>query len=295
MYVNPQTANIRKLPPTVCSDPQQPRGIDFPKIRIISLRQATERRERVAAQLNRLGLAFEFLDAVEASTLTPANSTLYNGRKRRILAGKDLYPGELACLLSHKKVLEEVATDNQPWIILEDDALISIDWPEIVRRLLAIPQTWELVRFFGDLKHETRKQRKLLPLGGPYWLTRLATTPGEAHAYLISPSGARKLLACLHSVAEPIDMLMGRPWQTGLDPLSVLPGLVSQDKRLESDIGDIRFEKKVQVHGVERVAHAIVKPSIHFIRNILKRSFYYYYFVPDYLRKKEYSKQKSVP
>ncbi len=256
----------------------------FPPILIISLARASARRAKLRARLEDLGLAFEFMDAVDGLTLTAADRAVYNGRKRRIFMGKDLYPGEIACLLSHKHAIARVAADDTPWLILEDDVQLGDDFPAVIRALMATPDDWELVRFFGDEKHAKRLQRKLLPLAAGYWLTRLSTTPGEAHAYLISPAGARKLLRQLRYTGTPIDTLMGQPWKTGLEALTVWPGLAWQDKQLGSDIGDARFERGAKTKGLERALYPVASFALRLTQNLLKRGFYYGHALSDHLR-----------
>ena len=195
--------------------------------------------------------------------------------------GKDLYPGEIACLLSHKKALQQIAGKDRPWVVLEDDVLLSPDWPYVVRSLMARRDEWEFVRFFGDGKHATRLQRKLVPLGRNYWLTRISTTPGGAHAYLISPSGARRILRCLHYTATPIDTLMGQPWKTGLGALSVWPGLARENGKFPSYIGNARFVSAPTTAGLERALYFAANPGLRLMENILKRGFYYGHALPD--------------
>lgn len=247
----------------------------FPPIIIISLPRAVERRRTLTLQLTCLGLDFEFWDAVDALDLTDRDYEIYNSRRRRIFMGKDLYSGEIACLLSHKKAIQRIATEDTPCIVLEDDVLLSPDWPHVVRALMARRDKWEFVRFFGDEKHATRRQRKLVPLGRDYWLTRISTTPGGAHAYLISPSGARKILRCLHYTATPIDTLMGQPWKTGLGALSVWPGVARENDKFPSYIGNARFASTPTTTGLERALYFAANPGLRLVENILKRGFYY--------------------
>ncbi|MHC0614071.1 glycosyltransferase family 25 protein [Komagataeibacter oboediens] len=253
----------------------------FPHILIISLPHAIQRRELLTRQLAGFGLDFEFMNAVDATSLTERDYGIYNRCRRRIFMGKDLYPGEIACLLSHKKALQQIAAKDRPWIVLEDDVLLSPDWPYVVRALMQRRDEWEFVRFFGDAKHATRLQRKLVPLGRNYWLTRISTTPGGAHAYLVSPSGARKILRCLHYTATPIDTLMGQPWKTGLGALSVWPGLARENGEFPSYIGNARFVSAPTTTGLERALYFAANPGLRLVQNILKRGFYYGHALPD--------------
>lgn len=248
---------------------------NFPGILIISLSRAVERRNTLARQLVGFGLDFDFMDAVDAHDLTDHDYEIYNRRRRRIFMGKDLYPGEIACMLSHRKAMQRVAATDRPWIVLEDDVVLSTDWSYVIHALMARRDEWEFVRFFGDGKHATRLQRRLVPLGRDYWLTRMSTSPGGAHAYLITPSGARRILRCLRYTATPIDTLMGQPWKTGLGALSVWPGLARENGKFPSYIGNARFASTPTTTGLERTLYYAANPGLRLVQNILKRGFYY--------------------
>ena len=255
--------------------PHEERFTPFPTVMVISLNKASDRRKTMSKRLMDMGIEFEFLTAVDGNCLTSDQLGIYNGRQRRIFFGKDLYPGEIGCLLSHKIAIEKIAASSREAIILEDDAVLSEDFKYVVRELLAHKEDWELVRFFGDKKHSTRLQRKIVDLGKGYWLTRLSTTPGGAHAYLLNQSGARKLLRQLEHTSTPIDTLMGQSWKTGISTLSVYPGIAHADSHVQSQIGDERFDEKPNTVGFEKLIFPIARPSLRLIYNILKRLCYY--------------------
>lgn len=249
----------------------------LPPALVVSLRRSYERRANIAKQLSRAGVPFDFFDAVEASRLDESHRRIYNGRLRRILAGKDLFPAEIACLVSHKLAIEKMAAEHETFLIFEDDVVLDEAFSDILRSLLALPShRRELVRFFGDGKHLLRRQRKIAPLADGFWLTRLSTMPGEAHAYLMTRRGAEKILRHLNYTYTPLDIMMGQPWKTGLPALTVYPRVAWQDKRqFPSNIGDERFVERTDVAGFERLLFSIGKPSQKLFHNVMKRSFYY--------------------
>ncbi|MBV9510740.1 MAG: hypothetical protein JO303_10710, partial [Caulobacteraceae bacterium] len=106
-------------------------------------------------------------------------------------------------------------------------------------------------------------------------LTRLSTSPGEAHAYLVSRSGARKMLRRLERTSTPIDTMMGQPWKTGVGALAVHPGLARQDPSLGTSINDARFDKKPTTTGLPRLLLPLAKTALKTSENVLKRTFYY--------------------
>jgi glycosyl transferase family 25 len=249
---------------------------DFPPVFVISLVDAADRRKRMTETLGKMGLGFSFLDAVDGRRFNVAEQPIYNGPQRRLFFGRDLMGGEIGVLMSHRAALQRIVDDGLARaLVLEDDVIFADGFTDVIQALVQHPDAWELVRFLGDAKHARRKQRRILPLGGGHWLTRLPTSPGEAHAYLINRAGAAKLLRRLKRTSTPIDTLMGQPWKTGIGVLSVYPGVAWQDTALGTSISDVRFDKKPTTKGLERMALPVAKTLLRLSENLLKRVFYY--------------------
>ena len=253
---------------------------------IISLPHETARQQKISARLQALGLAFSFFPATAKADMRPADRAFYNARRRRLSMGKDLYDGEVACLLSHKRVYEKMLAEHLPYaLVLEDDCMLSDEFPQILEALLACQNRWHLVRFFGDAKHERRLYRKLHRLLGSFWLARSNTMPSEAHCYLLDHEAAVRLTAKLRHASAPIDILMSQPWKTGLGVLTVTGKMAWQDKAFESAIGDQRFSRAIHVKGLEKLAFHILSPLAHLRRNLYKRLWYYAALPGDWLHK----------
>lgn len=249
---------------------------ELPPVFVISLRREVERRQHMSAMLAGLGMSYEFVDAVDASGKTIADFDFYNSRRRRLALGKDLYLPELACMASHKMVLERIAASALDWaIVMEDDCVVVDDFPAIVGDLVSLDPAFEFVRFFGDEKHLRRRHRTIARLSGPYRAARIATSPGGAHCYLVSRRGARRLATTLVRASTPVDIIMGQPWKTGLGTISVYPKVAWQKPTLASSIGSDRFSQTLHVHGLERLAFRLANPVYIFRNNILKRLYYF--------------------
>ena len=90
------------------------------KIRIISRIGAESQRGFQAAQMQRLGLSFSFVDAVEATDLTDA----------LCLEAAQTWPGatlpqDIACFHSHRKAWGQIVEDKALGLVLEDDAVLA--------------------------------------------------------------------------------------------------------------------------------------------------------------------------
>lgn len=137
-------------------------------------------------QMASLGLDYERLEAVTPETLCPpANDPFWT------LWERPLRPGEKALFASYQKAWETVVRCNAPCLILEDDALLSTETPAFLAQAEA----------FGKAERiclEVRGRKKLvsrrLSVAHPR-IRRLYQDRTGAAAYVLWPSGARKLLA----------------------------------------------------------------------------------------------------
>jgi glycosyl transferase family 25 len=247
----------------------------LPPVFIISLPHETARQAQIAAELDRFGFRYEFFPATAKDAMSAADKRFYNSRRRRLTLGKDLYDAEIACMHSHKRVIEKIVADNIPHaLVLEDDCLMCEEFPAIVAELLARKHLWHLVRFFGNEKHERRHHRKLSPLAPGFSLVRIGTSPGEAHCYLLDQHAARNLARALAHTSTPIDILMGQPWKTHLGVLTVHPKVAWQDMGFTSGIGDDRFSGRLHVSGAEKLAFRVLHPIYTFRNSLFKKLWY---------------------
>lgn len=157
------------------------------KITVINLPSATDRRQFQCQQAKALGLEFDFKDAVHRDQVPTAiaNSLAMQWERK-------MSPTEVACYLSHFQLWEQVASDNQPQLILEDDALLSAQVPSFLKE----------VEQLVDIDHislEVRGRKKLIGDKVIYTvvdteLRRLYLDRTGAAAYILWPSGAKKLV-----------------------------------------------------------------------------------------------------
>ena len=112
-----------------------------------------------------------------------------------------------------------------------------------------------------------------------YKLVRLSTAPGGAYAYIVTLKGAKKLLAAMDKVWCPVDLVMGQPWRTGLEIITVMPPIATWDQSFESAIGNERFKKR-QLRGWQKY----ILPFSRFYFKIFEGSFRKYFYFRNYFK-----------
>lgn len=223
------------------------------KVFVISLESSVSRREAIIARLSSLGIEAEVFTAIDGRKLSVRDSG-YNGRLRRLLYGKNLTPGEIGCALSHLSVCDEIARRGiERALILEDDARVQDNLPDVLRMLESCPDKWDLIRFIGSPKN-IKRMRVSDHMQDGLTLNRIYGTPGGAYGYVVNLRAAKKLASKRNSIWMPVDILHGQVWWHRLRVRCVLPEAILPDMDVESTIGCTRFGKTLEVAGWERAA-----------------------------------------
>lgn len=243
---------------------------------VISLKQESARREALSAHLAERGFAPEYLDAVDGRQMNVLEHPGYDYKRRRRCHGRDLKPGELGCMLSHRKAYQHII--DQGWdhaLLLEDDARLAPETKAVLDLFLAKDFPYDIVRLLGSPKVAKGVHRKIIPLYKDFHLVRLLTAPGGAHATLISRAGAEKLLAATERFAFPIDTILGRGWETGITAYSIQPGLAVQDLSFDSAIGEERHDKTITLPPLEKLIYKLNRPLFKLGEALGKRSVFF--------------------
>ena len=122
-------------------------------------------------------------------------------------------------------------------------------------------------------------KKTVADLCGSYKLVRLSTSPGGAYAYIVTLSGAKKLIAAMDEIWCPVDLVMGQPWRTSLEILTVMPPVATWDQSFKSAIGNERFKKR-QLRGWRKS----ILPFTRFYFKIFEGSFRKYYYFINYFK-----------
>lgn len=169
---------------------------------VINLARSVGRRAAIERHLGKLGLEFEWVEAVDAKTLAPEELAKLTGPER-------IPVGQVACALSHLSVYQCVVRRQIPVAcVLEDDGRLL---PRVVRLLRrgCLASDFDICL----LDSEDRNERGVVcfdpgsksKLASGIHTYRLSEGPFCLHAYLISLEGARKRAAQIVPVREAID------------------------------------------------------------------------------------------
>jgi len=160
-------------------------GINIFVISLIS----SNRRSFQENQFERLGLNFDFLDAISSESITEPNYLELSNDWQR-----PMKKSEVACYLSHQLAWKKVLESQTPALILEDDALISSDISLFLEDVKKVD--------FCDLINLENRGRKKFVSKKPiisianHSLLKLYLDNTGAAGYILWPSGARKLFDC---------------------------------------------------------------------------------------------------
>jgi glycosyl transferase family 25 len=187
------------------------------RILLINLARATERRQKMEARFDELGLAFELLDATDGRALTTAERALADNERRRWITPHPLSDNEIGCCISHCRAMGRLVESGERMAaIVEDDATLAPDFPRVLAAIETLDTPFDVI----DLHRTFKKGEMFLscrPLLPGFSLGRIGYAHINATAYVMSSAGARKFLARVPPFVHMVDKEMHRPWANGLD------------------------------------------------------------------------------
>ncbi len=193
------------------------------KTYVINLAEATERRRFMEAHLALFPfLDVEFVSAIRGGDLSAEElSRCVDVNACRDLVGRELYPGELGCALSHLEAMKRMEAEKEARaLILEDDALVSGMLHRIVDELD------EAIRFDGP-SVILMTPCEYVAAGGRALSNDYAIRPVfeafYATGYLINGEAARVLRRELLPLKMPIDWWKAIRSLTGINLAALVP------------------------------------------------------------------------
>ncbi|SMM97773.1 Glycosyl transferase, family 25 [uncultured Candidatus Thioglobus sp.] len=135
-------------------------------------------------QLKKLGIKYEILEAITPEKIYPELESSYWLKWQRPMTDV-----EKSIMLSHCMAWHKVKENNTPYLILEDDALLSLELPEFLSKV-------EKLSNIDHISIEVRSRKKLMhkKYHAKLNIRRLYQDKTGAAAYILWPNGAKKLL-----------------------------------------------------------------------------------------------------
>ena len=205
------------------------------KVFVINLDRAPERLAHMRAELGRIGVPFERMPAVDGGALPAAEIARWTATP--MADGTRLTPGEIGCILSHRKCWEAAAAANEPVAVFEDDVFLSADAAAFLRDATWLPTDADIVKLETFLR-PTLVDKEAVAAGARR-LSRLRSLHAGTGGYVVSPAGARRLLSFGDKIALPLDHLMFDPASPAfadlvsyqLEPAVCIQGQVAGSRR----------------------------------------------------------------
>lgn len=177
---------------------------------VISLARAPERRRAMAEHLDRIGIEYEMVDAVDGRALSAEYVASV------VAPGCDLTRGMIGCNLSHWELSKKLlASDRDVALFLEDDARLSPAAAAFIRSgvdastfdfcfLDCEDRNWQ-----GPIFYDPDDS---IELAGGFRAHRLSAGPLKTHALLVTRAATEKRLEHMVPIRHCIDNYQGLPY-----------------------------------------------------------------------------------
>jgi glycosyl transferase, family 25 len=227
-------------------------------IHVISLAADAERRARMRAQLDRLGLPFRFLDGVDGRAMTEKERE-QAAPARALRYWSHLTAGEIGCALSHLAAIRAIASGPHPYgVVFEDDVTIGPGFPRFLKDLERDPPPFDMMWLSQSTEKKHRAIMRIGHLGG-FELRARVFLDYTAAAAVYTQEAARRIAGTIKVIEAPIDhMLWRNHCVPGLRVIEVRPHIVLQDMDGPSTIAD----REVRAIGVRaRLRREVIRYS----------------------------------
>ena len=209
------------------------------KIYIINLEKSKERRDFISNQFDNLPqkIDYQFFKAVYGKE--EPNHPLfskYNEKKRFARKGHYMSLSQLGCFASHYLLWQKCIELNQGIIVLEDDAIIYSNFPDVLNFIESNENTFEFFWLSPPAPARRNQKGKVVYSSEKLQVARYKKGWGNATGYFINPNAARKLLDYCNEWILDVDIMMERYWENKLDHLAIIPACVEPDFSKESNI-----------------------------------------------------------
>ncbi|MDE0330624.1 MAG: glycosyltransferase family 25 protein [Nitrospinae bacterium] len=227
---------------------------------VINLKRAVERRRRMEERFAALGLEAAFHPAVDIQNFTQETYTKVDRETRRHLGLWPQADAEIACWMSHRQIMREIAENGPETVaIFEDDAGLSAELPAVLDALERRPFAFDVVKL------NRRSSRTFIPcerLETGHRVGRVRYHDYGSEGYVITREAARHFLENTPLMMREIDQALSRFWENGLNVFYVDPPVVSHDEQDDSQIERDRRRARAEHKRADGVLNVAWKRAI---------------------------------
>lgn len=234
----------------------------------INLDRDVHRRERMEALLASLPFPYHRLPGVLWRELDVLQQTrLYSPDLNTRQFFRALVDGEKGCYASHLRACEYLlASDSPAMVVLEDDVAFDDGFADAVHAIATIPpDRWDIIKLYSRFDEHPRDHRPLTPR---HRLVNYQRVPSMCNGYVLSRSGAAKLLAGRRPFGRPVDVDVRYWWECDLRVLGVVPSVVGMGEG--SEVSSIWQGARPRRTWAERWRRWLLQVD-HSIRNVWYR------------------------
>lgn len=243
------------------------------KIFVISLISETGRQENIKRQFTDARLDFEFFWGVDGRKGPHDLFKKYDEELRMKIKGEPLLPGQLGCFASHYLLWLKCLQENEPFLVIEDDAQIDFDkLKEFIRFSEILDSKYECVRLFKN-KSRVRSAFPIEAVGG-FTLCKFFKGHMSTTGYYLTPSAARKFLSASQKWTLPVDISMDQFWRNKVECYGVEPPCLTNDENFDSSMQYVPKAKKNS-----RSTKVRVRREFYLLINNIQRFFWNFLFV----------------
>ena len=228
------------------------------RLYVINLARAKERRRRLERQLESLGLAAIFHNAVDTQDLTSEDYAQVDRQARRRMGLWPQADGSIANWMSQRRVMQEIVENGiDIAAIFEDDAGLSPDLPGVLRALEGRPCSFDVVKL-----NRRSTKRAFIPsavLSTGHRLGRVRYHDYGNEGYVITRDAALHFLNNTRKMIWEIDQALPRFWENGLNIFYIDPPVVTHNEIGDSQIEPYRELSRTNQRAADGVPYRVFR------------------------------------
>ncbi|MDL2401231.1 glycosyltransferase family 25 protein [Rhizobium mayense] len=180
---------------------------------LINIGRATDRLAEIQRQSNQFGIRIERVEGVDGTLLPQSQWIDVDHDRFRRRHGRVILPGEYGCYRSHLMALRQFLADGgESAVIIEDDVALDGDFLDRAMAAKEAAPNAEIIKLvnhrWGGFRAATSSRM------GDVIGRCLFGPQGSTACYLVTRSGAEKIVKSLAVMSLPWDVAIERGWET---------------------------------------------------------------------------------